>query len=753
MALLKRLRNFANRRYNSPDRDLAYFFDIDGQVKTLRATKSGTVLVDGPGGWMRGESGEGNYSAYTTALAVTVNVWAMRCMTLIANNVARLPRRLYRGEDEITDHPLLDAFDYAWREHKVDPVFLWSASLDIWGVAYFEKARDEHNIPAGFFWLNPEAVQIDAPYGRIRYYVYSDPSTGQMIRYQPHEVIHDRLFHPLSEYDGLSPVEVALSPLRIDHYAKRYVAAYFKNNAKLGVILSPTEGEWTETDEKRILNWFKQDFVGVDKAFRPMFAPKKLQATTIEPPTLEDQTIMLERAAHEICVAFGVPKGLVAQDNTRFQISDSTEVWFYRNTIIPRAENIERIVNSELVPFFDRRSDIRFEIDTEASSPLTQEDQLKAQITQTESATVKQDVDGGLVSIGEAMRRRGYEPPPGSETMFDSLFVYDGVPVPISEVPNLWKYKLTVAPSVYNVEQITGEPLPQPVSPEQVIPTAEGEAQPVDADEIKDDHIPSIRAFAPRHATREDEWRAWRTYALKGSKRPFQPAWLRGDIGDELAAALSEAGGDQAQIKAAFDAVYERVTTKAIQATRLDWEAAFDAVLAELRSGELDRRRAGTILRQMVGSTYGPRAYRDGLIDGGIEDGEFDEDDKLQIAELKAKASSYISELTDTLINGDGISDAQADLKASTWYNRTIHPFYDAGLLSANANAMMEFAGDDGAESCNTCQTLKGQRHRLKDWARKQLRPKTDGDRYDCGAFNCHHFLVQVFAKARGNWI
>jgi hypothetical protein len=86
------------------------------------------------------------------------------------------------------------------------------------------------------------------------------------------------------------------------------------------------------------------------------------------------------------------------------------------------------------------------------------------------------------------------------------------------------------------------------------------------------------------------------------------------------------------------------------------------------------------------------------------------------------------------------------------WWRKTMQPFYYAGLESAQRNAMMEFAGDDGLESCVTCRRLKGQRHRLKDWKRKQLRPQVDTSSFECGGWRCEHKLIPVAGKATGKF-
>jgi hypothetical protein len=146
-------------------------------------------------------------------------------------------------------------------------------------------------------------------------------------------------------------------------------------------------------------------------------------------------------------------------------------------------------------------------------------------------------------------------------------------------------------------------------------------------------------------------------------------------------------------------------------------------------------------------------AYQDGLIEGGIFDAELSERDYDNIAKMVAGSSQYVTDLGNAIFKEDAVTDAMAAQKPELWFNKTVMPAYDMALLESDANGNYIFTGDDGDESCHTCSTLKGQVHRLSAWARKGLRPGTDGDNFECGLWKCQHFLRKVFAQARGNWI
>jgi len=191
---------------------------------------------------------------------------------------------------------------------------------------------------------------------------------------------------------------------------------------------------------------------------------------------------------------------------------------------------------------------------------------------------------------------------------------------------------------------------------------------------------------------------------------------------------------------------------KALQATRLMFEADFNDLLDGARDDDFGRRRFGIVLRDLI-RKYGREAYLDGMKDGGVDTVRvLDGDDQAAYRALLAEQSKFVTGLGKVLYREDGITNAQADLKADLWFNKSILPFYDEGRVSADANGTYEFTGDDGAESCVTCQRLKGQRHRMKDWARKGLRPRVDTSAFECGGWMCKHLLVKTSEPARGKW-
>jgi len=188
-------------------------------------------------------------------------------------------------------------------------------------------------------------------------------------------------------------------------------------------------------------------------------------------------------------------------------------------------------------------------------------------------------------------------------------------------------------------------------------------------------------------------------------------------------------------------------TQKDVQATRLDFEADVSDAIQAARDSDVNRRRFGVIMRGHI-AKYMRKAFEDGLIKGGVPEPPDDEDLKT-IAGMVAAQSQFVTGLGDTLFK-DGITDAQADMKAAQWWVISVQPAYHAGIASADKNGMYEWVLGV-AEHCNTCKKLAGQIHRMKDWIKKGFFPGCN--KLDCFPGPCAcKFVRREGVRARGRF-
>lgn len=187
---------------------------------------------------------------------------------------------------------------------------------------------------------------------------------------------------------------------------------------------------------------------------------------------------------------------------------------------------------------------------------------------------------------------------------------------------------------------------------------------------------------------------------------------------------------------------------KDIQSTRLDFEGDFEDFLSRAISEQMDRRRAGTIMRALV-TKYGRAAYADGLAMGGVEMADASNEDLAAIASLARDQSTYVTNFLSTVYSEDGLPTGLVGSKPELWWNKSISPFYTAGLMSGDRNGMYEWSYGD-TEHCDDCQRLNGQRHRMREWLNSGWIPKSS--KLACKGYRCKCEFNKSSGRARGNY-
>jgi hypothetical protein len=188
---------------------------------------------------------------------------------------------------------------------------------------------------------------------------------------------------------------------------------------------------------------------------------------------------------------------------------------------------------------------------------------------------------------------------------------------------------------------------------------------------------------------------------------------------------------------------------KAIQSTLLDFESDVTDAIEAGQEGDVARRRFGVIMRDLL-RRHGTQAYKDGLEDGGVETDALEDDDQSVFNSWLTTQSGYVTDFANTLFSGE--SEIDAESRATLWGRKSLMSAFELGRESADRNGMYEFTGTDGDESCEDCQRLSGQVHRLWEWNDKEFNPRGEVFKGKCGGFRCQHFLEKTTGRARGSW-
>jgi hypothetical protein len=203
--------------------------------------------------------------------------------------------------------------------------------------------------------------------------------------------------------------------------------------------------------------------------------------------------------------------------------------------------------------------------------------------------------------------------------------------------------------------------------------------------------------------------------------------------------------------KPAVENEVEAKGLKELSATREDFFSAVSNVFAGAVNKDYNRAQFERQLYRLI-RRYGERAYRDGLADGGVEmdtGDALDREDMAALNKLIGEQTGYIGNVGDVLFNED-VSDDITVNKPEMWWNKSVIPFYQAGLLSASANSMYEWVLGK-AEHCGDCLTMSGQVHRMREYSERGVLPQSSS--LECKGFRCACSLRKTRGRAKGRWI
>jgi hypothetical protein len=90
--------------------------------------------------------------------------------------------------------------------------------------------------------------------------------------------------------------------------------------------------------------------------------------------------------------------------------------------------------------------------------------------------------------------------------------------------------------------------------------------------------------------------------------------------------------------------------------------------------------------------------------------------------------------------------EVAAWIDARSWgYTNTLDGIYDEAKIRGALEMPLTFGGEDGDETCATCQDLKGQTHPASWWVESELIPGQSGnENFECKGYRCQHVLLDA---------
>lgn len=341
-----------------------------------------------------------------------------------------------RSDDVQTTNELYAVFNYHQHEYGIHALSAMVYNAVLYDSIYAEKINGRvSNGSRHFRVLNSLGVEPRDEMGYISQFDYSWNNEYQMFR--PKDIAYSHGFNPFHDLRGASVLASAISKIRIEDNLDEFLQAFFRNNATLGLVGSPIPNptglsdlspEQINTLKKLINDWH----TSVRNSFRPFVSNVPINWEVLPQPEIDKQYSIGENIEKEILTAFGVNPALVGYTDSTSYKEDIAQIesQFINKRLRPLLSSIQDLINHNLLPFIMRSNDYRFEFDYTGYQLVTEQDSLALDIR------TKQLQSGGL-ALNDYIEQNGGKRVKG----LDDMFIFEGVPVPLVEIPNLWQYK------------------------------------------------------------------------------------------------------------------------------------------------------------------------------------------------------------------------------------------------------------------------------------------------------------------------
>ena len=393
------------------------------------------------------------------------NAIVYRCINEISNNASRVKINLFRGDQELDNHPLLDLlYNPSPTMSQVEWFQAMYSYLLISGNNYMLSVGGDNTPPTELYNLRPDRMKIRSGTrampvaydymlkGQIVESYIVDQSTGAS------KVKHIKLFNPLDDYYGMSPMQASSVDIDQHNLANKHNVNLLQNGARPSgaVIFNPKDEtgghvQLSDVQRNQLMNDVNQRFSGTGNAGKPMLLEGDFEWKEMGLSPKDMDFIQLKNmSAKDIALVYGVPSQLIGiPDSQTYSNFAEAKLALYNETIIPLLDRIQGDLNEWLVPMFNEQGlELRYDID---SIPAMAEQRKR--VFESVSAGVKE----GILTRNEAREQLGYEPIEGA----DSLLVSANL-MPLNLADDM-------------TEDNISEDIPEEVIPEELVEDEDGD--------------------------------------------------------------------------------------------------------------------------------------------------------------------------------------------------------------------------------------------------------------------------------------
>lgn len=354
------------------------------------------------------------------------NAVVFRCVNEVAQGAASIPFKVKRNGEAFEEHPALALLERPNPlQASVEYFQALYSFLLISGNSYALKIKTGNVGVQELYLFRPDRINV-LPSGNYmpKAYEYkvggqviatydADPETGMS------EVKHFKLWNPLDDYYGLSPIYAASADIDLHNLIARHNVNLLNNGARPtgAVVFNPKDAKsglsvrLTDEQRRQVAEDLNSRFTGTKNSGRTMllegdFDWKEMGLSPKDMDFMNAKNI----SARDIALCFGVPAQLVGiPDAQTYANVQEARLALYEETIIPLARRVQSDLNEWLIPEFGE--DIYFEYDI---------DEIPA-IAERRRRTYENVVSGvreGIISRNEARERLGLPEIEGGDDVY-----------------------------------------------------------------------------------------------------------------------------------------------------------------------------------------------------------------------------------------------------------------------------------------------------------------------------------------------
>jgi len=382
--------------------------DVFRRKPEIKESQASKLLVVNPGQPVWSPR---NYESFARE-AYNKNVVAYQSINRIADAIASVKLGIYRGEQELTEHPLISLL------RRPNPMQSYSdyvrakvSFIMLAGNGYEERFMVGGEVKE-LYQLRPDRMSIlPSTNGIPAAYIYKVNQNTTRWEIDPRtmtcDVRHIKLFNPLNDWYGMSPIEAGAYAIDQNNEAMNWMQSLLQNSARPSGALTVKDGSTLADDNfNRLKAQIEEQYSGSTNAGRPMLLEGGLEWQQMGMSPTDMGIIETKFASsRDVALAFGVPPQLlgIPGDNTYANYAEA-RLAFWEDTALPLLDMIVNDWNAWLGNLYG----VTIKPDIDAISAIAEK-----RLSMWQMADASRDL-----TINEKRAIKGYGPIEGGDTLF-----------------------------------------------------------------------------------------------------------------------------------------------------------------------------------------------------------------------------------------------------------------------------------------------------------------------------------------------